>query len=96
MQINTYVRKPFTVEGVQVTDENFEEVADWCGGDIRTITTMNDTTRYIKVRVRRPVNDRQTKAHVGDWVLLSENNFKIYSDNAFHKTFDDTPVASDE
>lgn len=88
MDLKNYVRKPFSVTGVQVTEENFEEVADWCGGDIRTITTMKESRRYIKVKVRRPVNDRQTKAYVGDWVLLSDDNFKVYSNNSFEKTFD--------
>jgi hypothetical protein len=31
-----YVRKPFEVEAVQVTEENLEEVAQWCHGELQT------------------------------------------------------------
>jgi hypothetical protein len=86
-----YQRKPFVVEGVQITEENFEAVAEWCGGDIRTQTVMSDggAKRYIKVRVNRPISERQTKAYVGDWVFYSGSGYKVYTDSAAQKTFDE-------
>jgi len=101
LKIEHYTRKPFPVEAVQVTEENLNEVAEWCGGDIHasTKTLRNDAGEetskiklpFIKVDVHRPLNDRQTKAFVGDWVLKSESGFKVYTlkafDNSFQKKF---------
>lgn len=101
LKIEHYTRKPFPVEAVQVTEENLNEVAKWCGGDIHTSTKTlrNDAGEetgkiklpFIKVDVHRPLNDRQTKAFVGDWVLKSESGFKVYTlkafDNSFQKKF---------
>ena len=101
LKIENYTRKPFPVEAVQVTEENLNEVAKWCGGDIHTSTKTlrnaagEETSKikrpFIKVDVHRPLNDRQTKAFVGDWVLKSESGFKVYTlkafDNSFQKKF---------
>lgn len=101
MSIKTegYSRKPFHVDAVQVTAENLEEVAAWCAGEIRTSkkTIRNEETNeiverkeipFIKVDVHRPLNDRQTKAYPGDWVLLSDAGFKVYTQKAFENAFE--------
>jgi hypothetical protein len=80
-----YMRKPFYVEAVQVSEENLEQLAEKYNLDIRT--TAKTGARYLKVKVLRPLNDRQTKAFVGDWILNSDNGFKVYTDNAFGKNF---------
>lgn len=77
-----YVRKPFEVEAVEVTEDNLEEIAEWCHGDLR-----EDNRRYVKVRVARALNERQTKAYPGDWVLYAGTGFKVYTPKAFEKTF---------
>lgn len=98
LKIEKYTRKPFPVDAVQVTEDNLSEVALWCGGDIHTSTkTLRDDQGvetgkiklpYIKVDVHRPLNDRQTKAFVGDWVLKSESGFKVYTLKAFDGSFE--------
>lgn len=86
----TYTRRPFAVEGVQITTENFEEIADWCRGNIVIPPSYNDkpSTRYIKVDVTHPLNDRQTRAYVGDWILYASKGFKVYDNKAFEKNFE--------
>lgn len=79
----TYVRKPFAVEAVRVTETNIEEVAKWAQG-----TLMEDSRPFIKVRVARALNERQTKAYPGDWVLYAGTGFKVYTNKAFWKTFE--------
>jgi hypothetical protein len=79
----TYLRKPFEVEAVQVTADNIEEIAVWCQGEIEV-----DTAPFIRVRVARALNDRQRKAYVGDWLLFAGAGFKVYTNKAFKKTFD--------
>lgn len=103
-----YVRKPFEVQAVQVTEENFEEIAEWCNGTIVTVRTPKaadgQAKRYIKVNVSRPLNERQTQAYVGDWLLEAEKGLKVYADGPFARNFtkaeDDKPqelmVTADE
>lgn len=84
MDTSKYSRKPFEVEAVQITEENFDEVVRWCTG---LVETKDDGTRYIRVRVHQPMNVEQTHAYVGDWVLYSTRGFKIYKDRPFRKNF---------
>lgn len=91
MQTQKYVRKPLYVDAVQVTDENFNQVAEWCQGSIETdqLGDVDSNKKYhIKVRVIYPKNPRQTKAFVGDWVLYTERGYKVYNNTAFHEAFD--------
>lgn len=81
-----YVRKPFEVDAVQVTAENISAVADWCLGEV----IEENGARFIKVKVPRVLNDRQTKAFVGDWVLHAGGGFKVYMSKAFNQSFDKT------
>jgi hypothetical protein len=86
-----FVRKPFVVEGVEVTAENLEEVAAWCGGEVRTSSGRRGyrVQQYLKVPVKNPLNDRQTRAYVGDWVLSAGTGFKVYTQKAFSSNFDE-------
>lgn len=83
MQTTKFTRKPFEVDAVQVTAENIDEVAKWCQGEV----TTEDGQPCIKVRVLRALNERQTKAFVGDWVLYAGTGYKVYIDKAFKKSF---------
>lgn len=94
-----YVKKPLYVDAVQVTEDNFVEIAQWCQGDIRTIAEdlvveqdLDDTripsSCYVRVRVHNPKNPRQTKAFVGDWLLYTNRGYKVYTDKAFIGSFE--------
>lgn len=82
-----YQRKPFVIDAVQVTEDNLTEVAEWCGGDVRT---QGDGTKYIKVKVHSPKSLRQTMAFAGDWVLFAEvgTSYKVYTEKAFANSFE--------
>lgn len=85
MKTEKYVRKPFVVDAVQVTEENMVKVAEWSGG---TVTDPSgETGRHIRIDVKDPQRDRQTQAFVGDWVLSSRTGFKVYTNSAFQKSF---------
>lgn len=83
-----YSRKPFDVDAVRVTEENFEDVAEWCGSEIRTDEKSGQ--RKIIVPVKKPLNANQRIARIGSWVVFSivPIGFKVYSDNAFRNTFE--------
>ena len=84
METNTFIRKPLTVQAVQVTDDNLYDVAKWCGGDVHTANGK----KHIQVNVLHPLHQKQSRAGVGDWVLKSAQGFKIYADTAFTKGFE--------
>lgn len=89
LETKQYVRKPFHIDAVQVTADNMQEIAKWVDSEVRT----DSDGKYVKVRVHRPANDKQTKAYVGDWVLYAGTGYKVYTPKAFAKDFE--PV-SDE
>lgn len=88
MEAQRYVRKPMFVEAIQVTKDNFREIAKWCNG-----TAYESSDGHITVRVlhTRSKTIPRTKAFLGDWVLSSENGFRVYTNSAFEKAFDLVP-----
>lgn len=91
-----YVRKPLYVDAVQVTEQNFADIARWCFGEVGNIDEtpvdmtkpMDPSKQYIHVRVHNPKNTRQTRAFVGDWILYTERGYKVYTTKAFQANFD--------
>lgn len=87
----TYVRKPFPVQAVRVTEKNINQVSLWCEGEIKGLGEHDGRWGvFIEVKVVNPDPNkpRQSQAFVGDWVLKSEQGFKVYTDRAFEKSFD--------
>lgn len=93
METQKYMRRPFSVDAVRVTAENFDEVAVWCNGEKKLTrpksTPSGDTGQrpYIHINVNRPLTPKQAMAFVGDWILYAGTGFKVFTDKAFHKTF---------
>lgn len=94
LETQKYQRKPFAVDAVEVTQQNMYDVARWCGGKVQTAGAEDPARRgqkYIKVQVKKPLDDRQTQAYVGDWVLSSGQGpwgFKVYTPKAFESSFE--------
>ena len=89
LKIQEFSRKTFTVEAVEVTEENLKEVAQWCGGRVK----MNGGDPYVHVPVRKPANPNKPanpfKAFVGYKVLKSgEKSFRVYSPTGFEAAFE--------
>lgn len=91
LDIRTFRRKPLFVEAVTVTEANMYEVASWCGGKVKTDDSDEPTKGqlYIKVKVKRPLNDRQTRAYIDDKVLKAGASFKVYTPKAFDVSFEE-------
>lgn len=94
LKTEKYLRRQFPVDAIQVTAENMGEVARWCKGEILTTDSQiarglnKEPIKFIKVDVQNPMDERQTRAFVDDWVLFANNGFKVYTPRAFEKTFD--------
>lgn len=89
-----YRRKTFSVEAVQVTEDNLDAVANWTKGKVlaNKSTEGEPAKFFVDVPVKRPLNERQRKAYIGDWVLKARSGFKVYTQRAFEGCFE--PVAS--
>jgi len=95
LEIQKFVRKPFPVDVVKITDNNFDEVVKWCGGEVQHNPSKNPNkkgARFIRVQVIRALNDRQTKAFVGDYLLQVGTSYKIYTEKAFLESFEPVSV----
>jgi hypothetical protein len=90
LNIQKYQRKAFEIDAVQVTLDNMQEVAEWCGGEIVIEKLGGRLIQYIKVEVLHAINERQKKAFVEDWVLKTDRGVKTYSKRAFPNNFEKT------
>lgn len=88
LDIQKYNRKPFLVDGVRITKENFDEAAAWCESSEIHHNERIPEKSFFKVNVKNPINDRQTLAYPGDWLLRNTNGFKVYTDYAFGHNFE--------
>ncbi len=82
-----FVRKPFRVEAVQITDENIYDIAEYVG----TVQTRGDDgSQYILVDKRRIPNVE--KVYPGFWVTRMDQNYRCYSERVFaHQFIQETP-----
>lgn len=88
LKVDQFIRRPIYVEAVQVTAENFKEVAEWCGGRVHNVS---DGTTFIKVLGYKSKMIPRTKAFIGDWVLSGDKGFRVYTDSAFKGSFETLP-----
>jgi hypothetical protein len=96
IQTKQYVKKPLFVDAVQVTEENFREIARWCQGSIKKADGSplgpdeepNPAACFVHVRVHAPRTVRQSRAFVGDWLLYTDRGYKVYNTAAFEASFD--------
>lgn len=99
MNVGRYTRKPLHVQAIQVTSENMGDVAKWCNGQLtkQVLPTFSKEAEgreaqpqeCIKVPVVRPLNHRLGYAFVGDYVVKSSSNFRVYLEKIFNNTFYD-------
>ena len=92
LQIEQFRRKTFDVDAIQVTPDNIQEVAEWCGGDVRTEKQKGRDVKFVKVRVYKALDDEQTKAFPGNFVVYMGSGYKVYKYNAFMRTFERLPI----
>jgi hypothetical protein len=87
MDFTTFVRKPFTVEAVEVTRDNIAEIAELVG----TLREKKDGTPYIQVNPRLVPNVYQV--FPGFWMTKMGDNVRCYSKRVFKQQF--TPNTPD-
>lgn len=82
MIFQDYVRTPFAIKAIEVTEDNFEDVAAFCGKSIE-VTSKGD--RYIFVN--RRIIPTGSKIFVGWWITLMDDNVRCYPPRSFNSQF---------
>jgi hypothetical protein len=81
MEFTTFVRKPFTVQAIEITTENIHEVAKYIG-DVRE---REDGTEYILVDERLVPN--VLRVGPGYYMTKMGENVRCYSRKIFREQF---------
>jgi len=81
MLFNDFVRIPFTVSAVEVTEENLPEIAELIG----SLATKEDGTPYVKVDNKIVPN--VYRVFPGFWITKMGDNIRAYSPKVFKQQF---------
>lgn len=82
IQFDTFSRRPFDVQAVQLTTENIGAIAPLIG----ELREKEDGTPYI--RVDRKVVPNIHRVYPGWWVTKMGDNFRCYSGKIFAEQFE--------
>lgn len=86
MEYKTFIRKPFIIEAVEITEDNLEEAAEFIG----TLRKKDDGTPFIQVDRRLIPNiDR---VYPGFWMTRMGYNIRCYSKRIFEEQFVEATV----
>lgn len=91
MEFKQFIRKPFTVEAIEVTRENIYELAELIGefGE-------DEDGPYINADIENRLVPTVYKVTPGYWVTKMGRNIRCYSARVFNEQFiETTPVLSD-
>lgn len=84
--VETYSRRVFTVEAIQVEEGNMSHIATWCGGKVLTTKTG---VPFVEVPTGKAGVQSHSRAFAGSWVVTGRGGyFSSYSDKAFQRTFE--------
>ena len=90
MDVKEYTRKTFSVNAVELSLENYKEVAEWCGGTVEMVPT-----RLIGVLTKLPVvkiannKGQDFVASLGCYVVELKGSFRVYKPVQFNDSFDE-------
>lgn len=82
MQFDKYVRRPFGVDAIEITEENIAEAAKFIG----TVDKKEDGTSFIEVDRRLIPN--LFRVYPGFFLVKMGNNMRCYSPKVFKKQFE--------
>jgi hypothetical protein len=81
--VQLFTRTPFDVQAVEVTTANIGEVALWCNGTIES----HPKSLAIKLDIPGAKTSVRQHAFPGDWILLSDQGYRIYTKRALESNF---------
>lgn len=83
--IKTFIKKPVTVQAIQLTSDNWEAVADFVGKDVR-FTLDSFGKPYLIINTPEGAHN----AFVGDWIIRGvKGEFYPCKPDIFEQTYDE-------
>src|SRR3982750_4579462 len=67
MEFKTFVRRPFQVQAVEITEENMAEIAEMIGGKIKDFESESGETGSRYIQLNRQIIPNVGKALIGWW-----------------------------
>lgn len=80
MEFTTYIRKPFVVQAVEITEDNIEEIAALVGD----LVEENGTPH---IALNRKIIPNVRRARIGWFLTLLGDNYRAYSPKVFNDQF---------
>lgn len=90
MEMTTFVRKPFAVQAIEVTEENIAEIAELVG----ELKETEAGVPFIKVHPRLVPN--VFKVYPGFWMTKMGDNVRCYSAKIFRQQFIESTTEIDD
>lgn len=81
MEFATFVRKPFVVEAVEITEDNIEEISKFVG------TLKRDEEGKPYINVNRMLFPNLFKVFPGFWLTKLDDQIRCYSQIVFERQF---------
>lgn len=82
MEFTEFVRRPFKVEAIKITDENINEIAALIG-EIK----VHPKTKEKFILLDKRIVPSMARAYVGWWVTRFNDNLRVYSNKIFQEQF---------
>lgn len=80
-EYTAFIRKPFKIEAVQITEENIQELAELLGGSVQ------EKKGRPFIMCNRKVTPQSDRAQLGGWITVMDNNLRVYPDKVFRRMF---------
>lgn len=84
LEFERFVRIPFQVKAVQITNENMKEISKLIGWKIRT---KNDGSGEKFIVLNRKIVSNMPRAFVGWYVTRMGDNYRVYAPEVFEAQF---------
>lgn len=93
MDIKQYTRKTFSVNAVEVTLDNYVEVAKWCGGSVEMASTrllgVQTMLPVVKISNQGNKGTSESTATLGCYIVELKGSFRVYKPTQFNDSFEE-------
>lgn len=84
MEIKQYIKKPVTIEAIQLTDKNHLEIIQWLSSYEVESYILNSSEFYVKTL------EGDMKANIGDYIIKGvKNEFYPCREDIFKMTYEE-------
>lgn len=83
LEFSSFVRKPFTVDAVRITEANIAEIAEFVG----EVRYLDEDQKKPYIHVNRRLVPNVLKVYPGFWMTRMGDNIRCYANKVFHEQF---------